>query len=561
MRSVSSPEAIDKARRDLATRGGSRGGSSKIQPKDVLDRYSGDRSKSGIGSRTPGARPSAPGAGRGATGTRGGAVRITDVRDASTKGTGAGKRPGQSPRPGTKNGSGIGTRPGASGRPGKTADRPTKSRPGAGSPGGRPIAPGAGDGRKGGVGIGSRPGGATKGLTGAEAARARFNHRLKQATGGPGARPSGRPGVNTNGITAVNGATRPLAGRSGRGGVRPAGGITHVGSGITSRTRIGGAWVNTYNSPNWYYNNCYWNTWGGLWNSNWGTWCGAPFYYTGYWWNNYWAGGGTWWPSSNIGFGFRRPWRSRFANLYFFGPFLGASSFVVYEDEEEEPEPEVIYIEVPADDTAVAEGEGTVLAAPAPAVGGGQPRTSTVPAPAPGLASDATEPSLQRELNRASAYYLTQGDRAFREARFGDAVHFYAKSVEFAPDSGILYLVLSDALFATGDYRYAAYSLRQAFEKESALADNVVDKREFYAEPAKFEEQLETLERFVQDHVLDTDARLVLTANYLFGGRPAEALSLLESPFSEELAATDVGRLLKTTALRVLLERESGDGR
>ena len=88
--------------------------------------------------------------------------------------------------------------------------------------------------------------------------------------------------------------------------------------------------------------------------------------------------------------------------------------------------------------------------------------------------------------------------------------------------SGILYLVLSDALFATGDYRYAAHALRQAFDKEPALAANVVDKRDFYAEPATFEEQIRTLEKFVKDHTLDMDARLVLAANYLFGGRPAE---------------------------------------
>lgn len=540
MRSVSSPAAIDKARRDLGTRGNV--GGRKIRPQDVLNRYSGDRAKSGISTKgesrpignAPGTRPKAPGAGRGVTATGTKPIGITDVRGTKTTGQRPGQRPGTSGRPTKVDPNGV--RPTKGGptaiRPtkgGPNGVRPTKTdgskRPGVGGPGGRPVAPGITDGRPGGV----------------KAQRAGFTRRLNTAVGAP------RPGD-------VVGTARPLAGRNGNGAqIRPNGGVTHVGN--PANGRWGGVWNNAYNNPYWYYNNCYWNTWGGVWGNNWwGPWCGANFYFSGFWWNSYWCNGGTWWPSSNIGFGFRRPWRSRFANLYFFGPFLNASdTFVTYEEEDDDPE--VIIVEVPAgSDVTVVDGEVDVVAAPQPSPAG----MPLVPAVAGNdLPPDATEPSLQRELNRASAYYLTQGDRAFRESRFGDAVHFYAKSVEFAPDSGILYLVLSDALFATGDYRYAAYSLRQAFDNEPALATNVVDKREFYADPADFEEQLKTLEAFVQDHVLDMDARLVLTANYLFGGRPAEALSLLENPFSEELAASDEGRLLKETALRVLVERET----
>ena len=53
---------------------------------------------------------------------------------------------------------------------------------------------------------------------------------------------------------------------------------------------------------------------------------------------------------------------------------------------------------------------------------------------------------------RAATEYMALGDRAFTEGRYGDAVHYYARAVEFAPEDGVLQLVLSDALFATGDY-------------------------------------------------------------------------------------------------------------
>jgi tetratricopeptide (TPR) repeat protein len=239
-----------------------------------------------------------------------------------------------------------------------------------------------------------------------------------------------------------------------------------------------------------------------------------PSYYCGLWWHSYWWYGGSW----------CYPW-----NFYWYGPFIPArSSVVVYDD----PEPEVIYVEVPADE--VVQGEALVDPAPAAA-------PAFVP-PAP------RDPAVDRELNRATGYYLTQGDRAFREGRYGDAAHFYAKALEYSPDSGILYLVLSDALFATGDYRYAAFAIRKALELEPDLAANVFDKRDFYAVPGDFDRQIATLERFVEDHVIDDDARLVLAANYLFGGRPAAAVDLFESPFSENLRGSGAGVLILEAA-------------
>ncbi|QDV06235.1 hypothetical protein Poly30_17420 [Planctomycetes bacterium Poly30] len=286
-----------------------------------------------------------------------------------------------------------------------------------------------------------------------------------------------------------------------------------------------------------YYNSCFWNYWGGNYSNGWCSFFWSPFYVTGLCWQNYWLYGGNW-----GGYYGWTPLRYRRNNCIWLGPFLPAStSFIVYDD----PEPEIIYIEVPAEEQPVV-GEVVV-----------QPEYVEAAVPSTALPPEATDPGLQRELNRAAAYYLTQGDRAFREARFGDAAHFYAKAVEFSSDSGILYLVLSDALFATGDYRYAAYALRQAFDREPDLARNLVDKREFYADPAQFDRQLATLERYVEDHVLDMDARLVLSANYLFGGRPDAAWSLLENPFSEELRNTNEGKLIQSSAHRIMFGEEA----
>ena len=371
--------------------------------------------------------------------------------------------------------------------------------------------------------------------------------RAKAATGGDFGGPrdtvEGRPRGNPGGAIGTRGGTRPIEAGSSKAALRP--------GGTNQRGFYGGYYNGGFNGgfgygcgfdP--YYSSCFWSQWGNRYPNNWCSWFWSPFYLTGYCWQN------SWFYRGRIG--------GRFNNCSWFGPFIPRSnSLIIYTD----PEPEIIYVEAPAEepleeDVALGqlwvEGEGEAVVDGQAAGQQGRGRQAGTPSGAQSIAPESTDPGLQRALNRASAYYLTQGDRAFREKRFGDAAHFYAKSVEFSPERGILYLVLSDALFATGDYRYAAFTLRQAFDREPELAQNVIDKRDFYSSPEDFEAQLKTLERYVEDHILDVDARLVLAANYLFGGRPESALTLLDSPFSEELNDTPSGQLIRASARHIL---------
>ncbi len=150
--------------------------------------------------------------------------------------------------------------------------------------------------------------------------------------------------------------------------------------------------------------------------------------------------------------------------------------------------------------------------------------------------------------SRTATQNLSLGDSAFREGRYGDAVHFYARAIEFQPDEGVLYLVLSDALFATGDYHYGAYALRKALELDPTLLKDPIDKHGFYADPKEFDRQLGVLETYLKDRPTDQDARLLLAANYLFGRRPAAAVDLLESSAGESLRASQSGGLLLEAA-------------
>ncbi|MFT5285635.1 MAG: hypothetical protein ACI8TQ_001800 [Planctomycetota bacterium] len=161
-----------------------------------------------------------------------------------------------------------------------------------------------------------------------------------------------------------------------------------------------------------------------------------------------------------------------------------------------------------------------------------------------GLPAGESSPEDTMVLSAASDAYLQSGDRAFRERRYGDAVHFYAKAIEFSPNEGALYLVLADALFATGDYHYAAYAIRRALELDPTLLVSEIDKHDFYGRPSDFDQQLRVLEDYVTDHPTDTDTRLVLALNYLFGGMHGHATRLLENDFSRGLGTDPAAMLI-----------------
>jgi tetratricopeptide (TPR) repeat protein len=243
----------------------------------------------------------------------------------------------------------------------------------------------------------------------------------------------------------------------------------------------------------------------------WNGWsCGASFCSSWCWWSYPWCWSWyypCWW------------WYSQ--PYYFWDYAYYPAASVAY------AEPQVIYLQDQTQPVYESVGEGAQRGAVAP----------------PAAATESP-------LSIAAQRYLELGDRAFREGRYFDAVQFYAKAVEFAPDQGALYLVLSDALFAAGDYHYGAYAVRRALELDPALIESRIDKHGFYPDPKLFEEQLATLERYLNSNPSDRDARLVLALNYLFGARPKDAVRVIESTASamaDDAAAQKVlerGRML-----------------
>jgi hypothetical protein len=263
-------------------------------------------------------------------------------------------------------------------------------------------------------------------------------------------------------------------------------------------------WNGCCSSPWWWWgtSSCWWPWWGPCW--SYGYW----FNHCGFWWN------GSPYYAYPYGFYCSPP------PIYY--------SYVIY-DTSAPPDEQTVEYQDPA---PAAEGEGEIAT------------------PAMSDATSAHDTSIggSQAMNRAVSEYLALGDRAFREARYSDAVYAYAKATEYAPNEGVLHLILSDALLATGDYHYAAYSLRKAIELDPRLIDAQVDKHSFYGDPSEFDRQLALLARYVEDHFVDDDARLLLAANYLFASRPNQAADLLDSAFSLAVRESNAGKVISARA-------------
>lgn len=131
--------------------------------------------------------------------------------------------------------------------------------------------------------------------------------------------------------------------------------------------------------------------------------------------------------------------------------------------------------------------------------------------------------TAEESLARLADRFVALGDFYFREGRFSEAAEAYARARTYAPDDATIHFVLSDALFALGDYHFAAFLISEALRLEPNLARADADKTTFYADPEVFARQMDTLAKYLADKPYDAAAHLVNGYNLRFSGRPEEA--------------------------------------
>lgn len=324
------------------------------------------------------------------------------------------------------------------------------------------------------------------------------------------------------------------------------------GWGLSIGFGLGLGWCNPYGWswssncwPNWYWNgwsNCnnYWYWWGlGGYSYSW---LCHPFSWNYRWNYGCWPNYRTWWPSLWVTSAWAPP-------VYYASAYDNQPEVVIYDYDDTND------IVVQGGRVEVRQGASSGASAPAAVGEAVQYEPSSGKAVDPVVAGVLGQSGPDTSM-RLVQQYLANGDAAFRESRYGDAAHHYAKAIELKPEEGVLYLVLSDALLATGDYHYGAFALRRAFELEPTLVESDIDKRTFYRDPREFDDHMQLLERFLADRPTDVDARLLLAVNYLFSARPELAVDLLEAGSSAELRAESTGQRVLAAAKAAIARRK-----
>lgn len=121
--------------------------------------------------------------------------------------------------------------------------------------------------------------------------------------------------------------------------------------------------------------------------------------------------------------------------------------------------------------------------------------------------------------------YVELGDFYFKSNRFDVAAEAYAKARNHVPEDASVHFVLADAVFANGDYHYAAFLIAEAVRLEPGIVTADVDKRVYYGDPKTFDAQLAALQKYCDDKPYDAWAQLVLGYNTRFSDQPARAVA------------------------------------
>jgi tetratricopeptide (TPR) repeat protein len=138
---------------------------------------------------------------------------------------------------------------------------------------------------------------------------------------------------------------------------------------------------------------------------------------------------------------------------------------------------------------------------------------------------------------------MLDGTRLFGEGQYEEAAGLFTKTAEADPNNVDAVLALAVARFATGHYGQSAGLIRRGTEMFPEVVDTVFDLRDRYGKIEDFEQHVQGLELWVQDHPEDLDAHVVLGFVYHFTGqRPwaAEVFNYVKDASPADAPVADV---------------------
>jgi tetratricopeptide (TPR) repeat protein len=185
---------------------------------------------------------------------------------------------------------------------------------------------------------------------------------------------------------------------------------------------------------------------------------------------------------------------------------------------------------------------------------------NTARSAAAGGSADASVPAPASTAEILAAQYIELGDFYLKNDRFEAATEAYAKARNHVPNDASIHFVLADAVFATGDYHYAAFLIAEAVRLDPAMVTADVDKRTFYSDKKLFEAQLEQLQNYCTTKPYDAWAQLVMAYNLRFSDRPTRSIAafrrVLELDKGNPTAATFLADLVPVPSTKPPTQKE-----
>ncbi len=159
--------------------------------------------------------------------------------------------------------------------------------------------------------------------------------------------------------------------------------------------------------------------------------------------------------------------------------------------------------------------------------------------------NSVAEPAQESRADR----HFDQAVKAFETGEYNSAAIKFYEALVLAPDDIVLPFAYVQALFADGQYKLAAQTLRGALLKASPDKEGVFYPRGLYSDESILQQQVELLKRTVILNDLDANSELLLGYQLLGIGRFDEAARHLQ------IASLDSDNSQAATLLMNLLEK------
>ncbi|HEV3005343.1 MAG TPA: tetratricopeptide repeat protein, partial [Pirellulales bacterium] len=153
--------------------------------------------------------------------------------------------------------------------------------------------------------------------------------------------------------------------------------------------------------------------------------------------------------------------------------------------------------------------------------------------------AQATDDAAQPGSKSDAQVLADQGESDFKKGDYKAAAYAWRHAAVDDPKNGVILMMLSQALFATGKYDEAAGAAQQAmqFLPDDQWGVVITNYRELYGKTGDYTSQLRALEKSVKDHGDDPATRFLLGFHYAYLGYPSHAVKQLDKTL--ELAPQD----------------------